>query len=254
MRKSTENRGLEGAGLVVRESNGKTRQFDQPKLAFIVKILNDAERSVHILGRRGIIFADFVEKYFNGQMLPVYQIRSGGQDEFYYEKEDYEKRLEELNSLEGDESEDETFFCEELHEVFRLNEICARLQADYDLDWRDYLLKAQKTESGEDLPSRFEIFSGQDAFPAASLAEVAPVVRQIGSKDMEIKRFKGLGEMNCDQLWETTMNPESRTLLKVRLEDAGEADRLFSILMGDDVEKRRAFIQEHALEVQNLDV
>jgi DNA gyrase subunit B len=60
--------------------------------------------------------------------------------------------------------------------------------------------------------------------------------------------------MNSEQLWETTMDPANRTLLQVRLEDAGEADRLFSILMGDDVEKRRSFIQEHALEVQNLDV
>lgn len=254
MRKNTENRGLEGTSLLVRESNGKTRKFEQPKLAFIVKILNDAERSVNVLGRRGIIFTDFVEKYFNGQSLPVYQIRSGGQDEFYYEKEEYEKRIEELDALEAQQAEDETFFCEELHEVFRLNEICARLKADFDLDWRDYLLKAQKTESGEDLPSRFGIICGEEEFPAPSLAQIAPVVRQIGSKDMEIKRFKGLGEMNSDQLWETTMNPESRTLLKVRLEDAGEADRLFSILMGDDVEKRRAFIQEHALEVQNLDV
>ena len=60
--------------------------------------------------------------------------------------------------------------------------------------------------------------------------------------------------MNSEQLWETTMNPATRTLLRVQMEDAGEADRLFSILMGADVEKRRNFIQEHALEVQNLDV
>ncbi len=60
--------------------------------------------------------------------------------------------------------------------------------------------------------------------------------------------------MNAEQLWETTMNPATRMLLHVRLDDAGEADRLFSVLMGDDVENRRRFIQEHALEVQNLDV
>ena len=83
---------------------------------------------------------------------------------------------------------------------------------------------------------------------------ICPAIRQIGGKGIDIKRFKGLGEMNADQLWDTTMNPETRTLLSVRLNDAGEADRLFSILMGDDVEKRRKFIQEHALEVQNLDV
>jgi DNA gyrase subunit B len=71
---------------------------------------------------------------------------------------------------------------------------------------------------------------------------------------MEIKRFKGLGEMNAEQLWDTTMNPASRTLLSVKLDDAGEADRLFSILMGEDVEERRNFIRDHALEVQNLDI
>ncbi|MGD9110469.1 MAG: hypothetical protein PVG93_05970, partial [Phycisphaerales bacterium] len=79
-------------------------------------------------------------------------------------------------------------------------------------------------------------------------------VRHIGGKGIEIKRFKGLGEMNAEQLWDTTMNPSTRTLLNVKLDDAGEADRLFSILMGSDVEKRRHFIKEHALEVQNLDV
>ncbi|MBC8379605.1 MAG: DNA gyrase subunit B, partial [Planctomycetes bacterium] len=148
----------------------------------------------------------------------------------------------------------DAFLAEELHEVFRLNEICSRLRDDYGLDWRDYLLKPQKSVSGEDLPTRFVIVNGQDEFPLASLEAVVTGVRQIGTRNLEIKRFKGLGEMNPDQLWETTMNPQARTLLKVQLEDAGEADRMFSILMGDNVEKRRNFIQEHALEVQNLDV
>ena len=138
--------------------------------------------------------------------------------------------------------------------MLRLNEISERLSGDYGLDMRDYLLKVQKTVSGEDLPTRFEIVNGTDRSSVASLDHIAATVRQVGAKDMEIKRFKGLGEMNSEQLWETTMDPERRTLLKVKMEDAGEADRLFSILMGDDVEKRRTFIQDHALEVQNLDI
>ena len=71
---------------------------------------------------------------------------------------------------------------------------------------------------------------------------------------MEMKRFKGLGEMNSDQLWETTLDPTVRTLLRVTLTEAAEAERMFSVLMGEDVERRRQYIEEHALEVKNLDV
>ena len=79
-------------------------------------------------------------------------------------------------------------------------------------------------------------------------------VKVEGKRDASVQRYKGLGEMNAEQLAETTMNPEKRTLLQVRLEDAVEADRIFSVLMGDAVEPRRLFIQQHAQEVSNLDV
>ena len=79
-------------------------------------------------------------------------------------------------------------------------------------------------------------------------------IYEAGKKGISMQRYKGLGEMNPDQLWETTLNPDVRTLLQVKIGEVGEADEIFSKLMGDVVEPRREFIQENALSVANLDV
>ncbi|ANM30595.1 DNA gyrase subunit B [Acidobacteria bacterium Mor1] len=98
------------------------------------------------------------------------------------------------------------------------------------------------------------IIGDKDEITVANMDELVLKLDEIGKKGMSIQRYKGLGEMNPDQLWETTMDPDRRRVLEVKIDDAAEADMLFSVLMGDAVEPRRQFIEDNALDVQNLDV
>ena len=277
MRRRMITRGLEGTELVIRNGKGakeaeKVKKAKEAKAGAVtgeefvelVKILAEAERIIGVLSRRGIGFADFVQAYYDPSKggLPRFRILVEGQeDEVFYELNTYEKRLNALRGrgkASGDETgeaeEEDGIVGEELHEVGRINEISLQLREQFGLDLKDFLLKQARAVSGEALATKFQLVHGEDTYEVACLGDICSAVRQIGGKNIEIKRFKGLGEMNAEQLWETTMNPQTRTLLSVRVDDAGEADRLFSILMGDDVEKRRNFIRDHALEVQNLDV
>jgi DNA gyrase subunit B len=257
-----ESRGIDGASLIVHDDKESQREVNNKKLQPLVKRLNDVERIVGVLERRGILFGKFMEEYYKDGRLPTFHVKVEGDSDFYYEKDAYEKRLIEFEAAGGEDTPDEqaapqismNITTEELHEVDRLNEINVWLGSEYQLDLNDLLLKARKSVSGESLPTKFEIVSGEESYNVASLSGICSAIRQLGGKGIEIKRFKGLGEMNSDQLWDTTMDPKQRVLLRVKVEDASEADRLFSILMGDDVEKRRNFIKDHALEVQNLDI
>jgi DNA gyrase subunit B len=103
-------------------------------------------------------------------------------------------------------------------------------------------------------PPLYRVKKGKSDSYVYSDAELAQLLKKIGKEGVSIQRYKGLGEMNATQLWETTMDPETRTVMQVNLEDAIEADATFSMLMGDRVEPRREFIQENARAVRNLDV
>jgi DNA gyrase subunit B len=100
----------------------------------------------------------------------------------------------------------------------------------------------------------FAIVNGDERMEKSSLPEAVRKIMSDARKGLDIQRYKGLGEMNPEQLWETTMDPEKRTLLEVRVEDVPEADLIFSTLMGDAVEPRKEFIQSHASSVKNLDI
>ena len=105
-------------------------------------------------------------------------------------------------------------------------------------------------------PPLYRIQSGKLVKYAYTESGKIEILKSIGGKasSVSIQRYKGLGEMNAEQLWETTMNPQNRTLLKVIIEDTKEADKIFDILMGEEVLPRKKFIQTHAKMVKNLDV
>ena len=169
---------------------------------------------------------------------------------------------------------------QELHEVKEIEKQFARLNG-MDLSVQDYFLEQTKSVTGLPEPTRFELLvdskkaaavakavaensdsdgvsasavTAEGAAPVVNLRELVGAIHESGKRGMEIKRFKGLGEMDAEQLWDTTMNPENRVLLRVTWDAASEAEKLFSVLMGDDVEPRRKYIEDHALEVKNLDV
>ncbi len=101
---------------------------------------------------------------------------------------------------------------------------------------------------------RYRLRRGELVTGLEDLRGLLAAVRAAGEKGLQITRFKGLGEMNAEELRQTTLDPANRTLLQVKMDDASAADDLFRILMGDKVEPRREFIEKHALEVRNLDV
>jgi len=103
-------------------------------------------------------------------------------------------------------------------------------------------------------PPLFGVAKDKQRYYAYSEEELRQLLNKVGERGATVQQYKGLGEMNPEQLWDTTMNPQTRTLLKVEVEDAILADQIFSILMGDDVEPRRIFIEKNAKDVRFLDV
>jgi len=100
----------------------------------------------------------------------------------------------------------------------------------------------------------FRIQANGQLYEIKRIEQIIEYINKLGKKGLQIQRYKGLGEMNPEQLWETTMNPDTRTLLQVKVEDNVEADGIFTVLMGDQVEPRRDFIAQNALNVRNLDI
>ena len=137
----------------------------------------------------------------------------------------------------------------ELHEVRSINNQLAALR---DMGFEiDSLIPQERTGIEE---PRYRLRRGESSTGLEDLRGLLTAVRAAGEKGLQVTRFKGLGEMNAEELRETTLDPANRTLVQVTMEDAGAADDMFRILMGDKVEPRREFIEKHAMEARNLDV
>ncbi len=188
-------------------------------------------------------------------------------EEILYDRDRLEKTIREFweaRKEKGISSERDEYFIEEdsEHNCFRLRYLSARNGSNWEtvLDaellevpaFRELLVLSREFVDLGDPPYVLE--KGGEENRVEGLFQLKDEILQLGRKGLGIQRYKGLGEMNPAQLWETTMNPETRTLLQVGIADTAEAERIFSTLMGDDVEPRRLFISENALEVQNLDI
>ena len=159
----------------------------------------------------------------------------------------------ELNVWElGDEPELRPEADIELHTIREARKIEPMLRTlrEHGIDPRTYERRAQ--DVGE-LTMRI-VEEGEEDIAVRAVHQLVEFFERIGQKGVDVQRFKGLGEMNPEQLWETTMDPAKRSLLRVRLEDAIKAEEMFTILMGSQVEPRKEFIETHALEVRNLDI
>jgi DNA gyrase subunit B len=138
----------------------------------------------------------------------------------------------------------------ELHEVRSINEALKELKR-FGLEMKDLIAAGHR--NGEPYYP-FVIENASGSIKLSSIRELLGALRKLGEKGKKITRFKGLGEMDAEELWATTMDSKSRILLKITMEDAAAADEMFRILMGDAVEPRREFIEKHALDVKDLDV
>jgi DNA gyrase subunit B len=270
MRAALTDLGLEGTELIIRDNDTgtETRRIRGEELRKLVEALNSLEEQVKVIQRRGIDFADFLAKRDESGGLPRYRTIADGVEQFFYSADERDQYLR-VNHLVPDDLEapvgtppttagngeprPKLQKNQELHEVKEMERLFPVMQ-QHGLSIDDYFLTQEESVSGEKLATKYALATDGQIHDIAGVAQILPAIHRIGKTGIDIQRFKGLGEMDAEELWETTMDPSVRTLLRVTLPEAAEAERMFSVLMGEDVERRRQFIEEHALDVKNLDV
>lgn len=251
---------------------GDGQEITGEELEHLCRLLASMEESIVALERRGVNLKAHAERMdLESSKLPVFRVAHESQNYWFVKREEVDAYIaehsppppEEPVSEEGgeagesDEVENQApvtpalpvVQVTELHEVRTINGGLTDL-AEHGFDIQS-LITQERT--GEQDP-RYTLAKGDNVTNIEDLRGLLGAVRAAGEKGLQITRFKGLGEMNAEELRETTLDPENRTLIKVTMDDLGAASQMFSVLMGDKVEPRREFIEKHALDIQNLDV
>jgi DNA gyrase subunit B len=273
--------GIEASELTVTSGSGQDSTIDRKQLRVFVEAMLSLARLDRVLQRKGIDLQSFVKLVDpETRRLPRYQINTPGSKTpiYAYSEKQYTETLIRLDAeaaaeaaeaaAEAAQEKGQLDFIEESiqqdaeeerapqHDVIEFPEgpeIRKILESIEKLGFDTrYYTETPLHETGQP-DCAYTIRTKQGDLTAHSLREASDAIRKAGSQGVNIQRYKGLGEMNADQLWETTMDPARRHLLQVTLDDAIAADLMFTTLMGDNVDDRRAFIQKHAPEVRNLD-
>ena len=239
------------------------REFAPKQLEEILTLLESLDKYATFIRRQGGDFANYVEKRDAEHAFPVYliKVREGNEETVHY--------FDNLAAVESFKAENPDLYGDgEARELAEKARKQSRRAVGVDLHLEskaigELLGKLAKKGlavdhyAAQDKPL-FELTEGEGerahVTPLFSIPEILEGVKTVGKKGMQIYRFKGLGEMDAKELFETTMNPSKRKLLRIDLTDAVEAEEMFVRLMGDEVEPRRQFIEDNALNVRNLDV